>query len=95
MERKLRKYLSWRALLAEMEGSNKQNDRGDTNKDMQRTSAVSLALQKKDQEKAKRAASRRRVRGGAPEAPGSSRSGVTLVAVEEDTVNETTTIAEL
>lgn len=95
MERKLRKYLSWRAQLARIKGSNKQNDPGDTNKDTQRSSAVSLALQKKDQEKAKRAASRRRVRGGAPEAPGSNRSGVTSVPVEDNMVNDVTTIAEL
>jgi DNA excision repair protein ERCC-4 len=95
MEQRLRKYLSWRAQLAEIEDSNKRNDRGDTNKDAQRTSAVSLALQKKDQERAKRAASRRRARGGAPDASVSTRSGVTSVTVEEDVVNEATTIAEL
>ena len=96
MERKLRKYLSWRAKLAELEGSNKQNYRADARKDTQGTSAISAALLRKDQEKEKRAANRRRVRGGAPDAPGSSRTGVASpVTVEEDGVNEVTSIAEL
>ena len=95
MERKLRKYLSWRAQLARIESSNKRNDPADTNKDTQRPSAVSPALQKKDQEKEKRATSRRRVRGGAPEAPRSSGLGVTSTPVEEDAVNEATAMAEL
>ena len=96
MERKLRRYLSWRAKLAELEGSNKQNNRADTRKDTQGTSAISAVLLKKDQQKAKRAASRRRVRGGAPDAPGSGKADVAPAAtVEEDGVNEVTSIAEL
>ena len=96
MERKLRRYLSWRAKLAEIEGSNKQNDRADISKDQQGTSTISAALLKKDQEKAKRAANRRRVREGAPDAPGSSRTGVTsVITTEGDAVNEVTSIAEL
>ena len=96
MERKLRRYLSWRAKLADIEGTSKQNDRTDTNKDTQGTSAISPALLKKDQEKAKRAASRRRVRGGAPDIPGSNRTGATsTVIMEEDAVNEVANIAEL
>ena len=96
MEQKLRRYLSWRAKLAEIEGSNKQNNRANTNKDTQGTSTISAALLKKDQEKAKRAASRRRVRGGAPDAPGPSRTDAThVVIVEENEVNEVTSIAEL
>jgi len=96
MERKFRGYLSWRANLAEVQGSNKQNDRTDTSKDAQGTTAISAALLKKDQEKANRAASRRRVRGGAPDIPGSSRTGTTpATTVEEDVVNEVTSIAEL
>ncbi|KAF9652763.1 hypothetical protein BDM02DRAFT_3088779 [Thelephora ganbajun] len=85
MERKLRGYLSWRAKLAEIQGSNKQNDRADTNRHAQGTTAISAALLKKDQEKAKRAASRRRVRGGAPDASGPTRAGATsATAVEEE-----------
>jgi DNA excision repair protein ERCC-4 len=96
MEQKLRRYLSWRAKLAEIEGPSKRNDRTNTSKDTQGTSVISAALLKKDQEKAKRAASRRRVRGGAPDAPGSSKTDVTsAVTVEEDVVNEVTSIAEL
>lgn len=96
MERKLRRYLSWRAKLAEIQGSNKQSDRPNTNKDAQGTTAISAALMKKDQEKAKRAANRRRVRGGASDASGSTRTGAASpAAVEEDVVNEVTNIAEL
>jgi DNA excision repair protein ERCC-4 len=96
MERKLRRYLSWRAKLGETQCSNKQDGRTGTNKDAQGTSAISAALLKKDQEKAKRAASRRRVRGGAPDGSGSSRTGGTSgTAPEEDVVNEVTSIAEL
>jgi DNA excision repair protein ERCC-4 len=96
MERKLRGYLSWRAKLAEVQGPNNQNDRTDTSKDTQGATAISAALLKKDQEKAKRAASRRRVRGGAPDTPGSSRTGATpATTVEDDAVNEVTSIAEL
>jgi len=96
MERKLRRYLSWRAKLAEIEGINKQNDRTDTKKGTPGVSAVSPALLKKDQEKAKRAASRRRVRGGAPDISGSNRTVVTSTATaEEDVSNEVASIAEL
>ena len=96
MERKLRGYLSWRARLAETHGSNKQNCRTDTNKDTQGTTTVSAALLKKDQERAKRAASRRRVRGGAPDASVSNRTGSTpVITVEEDEANEDTSIVEL
>ena len=96
MERKLRKYLSWRARLAETEGPGKQNDPTGTNKGAQGTTAISAALLKKDQEKAKRVASRRRVRGGAPDVPGPSRTSLTpTVTAEGDAVNEVTSIAEL
>jgi len=95
MERKLRGYLSWRAKLTEIQGT-KQNCRTVTSKDTQGTTTISAALQKKDQEKAKRAASRRRVRGGAPDVSVSNRTGaVPVITVEEDTVNEDTSIAEL
>jgi len=96
MERKLRGYLSWRARLTEIQGSNKQNHRTDTSKETQGTTTISAALLKKDQEKAKRAASRRRVRGGAPDASVSNRTSSTpVITVEEDAVNEDTSIAEL
>jgi len=96
MERKLRGYLSWRAKLAEIEDSNKQNDRTDANKDAPGTATISAALLKKDQEKAKRAASRRRVRGGVPDASGSGRTDATsVVTTEGDAMNEVTSIAEL
>ena len=96
MERKLRGYLSWRAKLAEIQGSNRQSGRTDTGKDAQGTTAISAALLKKDQEKAKRAANRRRVRGGAPDTSGSNRTGTTSGAtVEEGVVNEVTSITEL
>lgn len=96
MERKLRGYLSWRAKLAEVQASNKKNDHTDTNKGVQGKTAISAALLKKDQEKAKRAANRRRVRGGAPDSPGSNRTGVTsATTVEEDVMNEVSSIAEL
>lgn len=96
MERKLRRYLSWRAKLAEIECSNKQNSRADTSKDMRETSTISAALLKKDQEKARRAANRRRVRGGAPDAPEPNRAGViSTVTVDEGAANEVTSIAEL
>ena len=96
MERKLRGYLSWRAKLTETQGSNKKKSRTDTSKDTQGTTSISAALLKKDQEKAKRAASRRRVRGGAPDAPVSNRTGATsVIIVEEDEVNEDARIAEL
>ena len=96
MERKLRRYLSWRAKLAEIECSNKQNSRAVTSKDMRETSTISAALLKKDQEKARRAANRRRVRGGAPDAPEPNRAGViSTVTVDEGAANEVTSIAEL
>jgi len=95
MERKLRGYLSWRAKLTEIQGVNKQNSRADTSKDTQGTTTISAALLKKDQEKAKRAASRRRVRGGAPDPPVSNRTGSAPVITVEDAVNEDTNIAEL
>lgn len=96
MERKLRKYLLWRAKLAEIQGSNGQSDRPDTSKNPQGKTAISAALSKKDQEKAKRAANRRRVRGGAPDASAPTRKGATSgPAAEEDMVNEVTSIAEL
>lgn len=95
MERKLRGYLSWRTKLAEIQGSNKQSDRPEI-KDAQGSTAISAALMKKDQEKAKRAANRRRVRGGAPEISRPIRAGATSpTPVEEETVNEITSIAEL
>jgi len=96
MERKLRGYLSWRAKLNEIQGSGKQNYRTDAGKDAQGTTAISAALLKKDQEKAKRAANRRRVRGGAPDTSGSNRTGATsVITVEGDAVDEVTSIAEL
>lgn len=95
MERKLRGYLSWRAKLADIQGSNKRNDRPE-NKGAQATTPISAALMKKDQEKAKRAANRRRVRGGAPDASRSTRTDATsVITVEEDAVSEITSIAEL
>ena len=96
MEWKLRGYLLWRARLAEIQGSNTQNDRTGTGKGAQGTTTISAALLKKDQEKAKRAANRRRVRGGAPDTSGSNRTGATSpTTVEEGTVDEVTSIAEL
>ena len=96
MERKLRGYLSWRARLAEIQGFGKQTGRTGTSKDAQGTTTISAALLKKDQEKAKRAASRRRVRGGAPNAIGPDRTGETpATTVEEGGVNEDISIAEL
>ena len=96
MERKLRGYLSWRAKLSEIQGPKKQNSRTDTSKDAQGTTAISAALLKKDQEKAKRAANRRRVRGGAPDSSVSNRTGaMPAITGEEDAVNEDTSIAEL
>ena len=96
MERKLRKYLSWRARLAEIQGPNRKNDRPDTTKDTRGTTAVSAALIKKDQEKARRTANRRRVRGGAPDVSGLQKTGVmSTISTEEDVANEVTRIAEL
>lgn len=96
MERRLRGYLSWKAKLAEIQGSSKQNDRMGTRKDAQGTTAISAALLKKDRERAKRAASRRRVRGGAPDASGSNRTDpAPAPTAEGDAVNEVTSIAEL
>lgn len=96
MERKLRGYLVWRAKLAEIQGPSKQGDRTDTSKNTQGSTALSAALLKKDLEKAKRAANRRRVRGGAPDTAGSNRTGKTSgTTVEEGIVNEVTSIAEL
>jgi DNA excision repair protein ERCC-4 len=96
MERKLRRYLSWRAKLAEIQSPNKKNDRSVTSNDARGTTSVSAALLKKDQEKAKRAANRRRIRGGAPDVSGPTRAGATsTTAVEEDVVNEVTSIADL
>lgn len=92
MERKLRGYLSWRARLAEIQSPNKQDNRPETKE----TAGISAALLKKDQEKAKRAANRRRVRGGAPDVPESTRASATsAAAVEEDAVGEITNITEL
>lgn len=98
MERRLRGYLSWSAKLSEIQGSNKQNDRSGRSgiKGTQGATTISAALLKKDQEKAKRAASRRRVRGGAPDVSGSTRTSATsAIAVGGDTVDEITSIAEL
>lgn len=95
MEQKLRGYLSWRAKLAEVQGSSKKKDQPET-KGVQGTTSISAALMKKDQEKVKRAANRRRVRGGAPDPSGSTRIDATSTTiVEGDTVNEITSIAEL
>lgn len=95
MERKLREYLSWRAKLAEIQSSDKQNNRPEI-KDTRGTTTISAALMKKDQEKEKRAANRRRVRGGAPDVPRStSAGGTSATGVEEDAVDEITNIAEL
>jgi DNA excision repair protein ERCC-4 len=95
MERKLRGYLSWKATLAEIQGLNKQNGRPEI-KDAQGATAISAALMKKDQEKAKRAANRRRVRGGVPDVSESTRaSTASVTAVEADAVGEITSITEL
>lgn len=94
MERKLRGYLSWRAKLAEIQGPNKQDDPQNTSKGPQGTTALSVALLKKDQERAKRAASRRRMRGGAPDVSASTRTGA-ISADSAEGVNEVTSITEL
>ena len=95
MERKLQGYLSWRAKLAEIQGLNKQNDQPGI-KDTRGNTAISAALMKKDQEKANRAANRRRVRGGAPDVPGSTRASATsATALGEEANGEITSISEL
>jgi DNA excision repair protein ERCC-4 len=69
LEKKLRRYLYWKARLSarsaesqppSANNNNRQSPPGDDE--------ISPALRKKDRDKAERAASRRRVRGGAPSA---------------------------
>ncbi|KAG5637597.1 hypothetical protein H0H81_003988 [Sphagnurus paluster] len=82
MLQKLRLYLWWKTQLAERKEDGKSHFAlpdiaGHTGQNFEKLSSdsdnLSEALKKKDREKAERAASRRRVRGGAPSAPAPSR----------------------
>jgi hypothetical protein len=80
LEHKLRRYLYWKARLsarpAESQppsANNRQSPPGDDE--------ISPALRKKDRDKAERAASRRRVRGGAPSTVNVRTQGSELVSV--------------
>jgi DNA excision repair protein ERCC-4 len=78
LENKLRRYLYWKARLSarsaesQPPSANLQSTPGDDE--------ISPALRKKDRDKADRAASRRRVRGGAPSTVNARTQGSELVS---------------
>lgn len=85
MMHKLRLYLWWKRKLAERKADGRQgfafpdsSGHGGPNSGYERMygdkEGISEALQRKDREKADRAASRRRVRGGAPAGPSERRA---------------------
>lgn len=103
MEKKLRRYLWWKAKLDEYKGNTKKSGNTDfrLNKKAKKVDDdLSEAMKKKDKERIERAASRRRVRGAAPASvASSSRAGTEVPAVVEpidvDMHEEAETIAEL
>ena len=78
MEDKLREYLARQAMKKDMKKSAGQVGSGNgtpTSSETGGSGEVSEALKRKDREREARAASRRRVRGGAPEAASARRAG--------------------
>ena len=82
MMRKLRLYLWWKGQLGERKQSGERHFAMPVEED----AGISEALKKKDKEKAAKAQSRRRVRGGAPAAAG--RDGVPKPEPKEVNLNE-------
>jgi DNA excision repair protein ERCC-4 len=82
MMRKLRLYLWWKGQLSER----KQSGKSHFSMPVEEDAGISEALKKKDKEKAAKAQSRRRVRGGAPATAG--RDGVPKPEPKEVNLNE-------
>ena len=82
MMRKLRLYLWWKGQSSER----KQSGKSHFSMPVKEDAGISEALKKKDREKAAKAASRRRVRGGAPAAAG--RDGAPKPEPKEVNLNE-------
>lgn len=101
MEQKLRLYLWWKGKLSERKQDGRSSfsfpEKGQGNNRSERQE-LSDALKKKDREKAERAGSRRRVRGGAPAPAASNRKEIEpqdLAIGEGEIRDEAEGIAEL
>lgn len=103
MEKKLRRYLWWKAKLDEYKGKTKRSGNANfrlNHKAKGADDGMSEAMKKKDKERIERTASRRRVRGAAPASIAtSSRAGTEVPTVIEpidvDMPDEAETIADL
>jgi DNA excision repair protein ERCC-4 len=104
MEKRLHKFLWWKAKLAELMGekTSKTNDprSNATQKQGGANEGLSEALKKKDRDRKDRAANRRRIRGAAAGAVASSNrqnvdSSMTVETMNADMVDDTETIADL